>query len=43
VGELTKEETINRLKVKKLYNQLVFSSEHALSYLKYSGTLDGRE
>ena len=42
-GELTKEETINRLKVKKLYNQLVFASEHALSYLKFTGTLDGKE
>jgi len=30
-GELTKEETINRLKIKKLYNQLVFSSERAVT------------
>jgi len=42
-GELTKEETINRLKVKKLFNQLVFSSERALSYLKFVGTLDEKE
>ena len=42
-GELSKEETINRLKVKKLFNQLVFSSEHALSYLKFTGVLDGKE
>lgn len=42
-GELTKEETLNRLKVKKLYNQLVFSSEYALSYLKFAGTLNGKE
>jgi len=41
-GELTKEETINRLKIKKLFNQLVFSSEHALSYLKFIGTSDER-
>jgi len=39
-GELTKEETITRLKVKKLYNQLVFSSERAISYLKFIGTPD---
>ena len=39
-GELTKEETISRLKVKKLYNQLVFSSERAISYLKFTGTLE---
>lgn len=42
-GELTKEETINRLKVKKLYNQLVFSSERAISYLKFIRTLDRKE
>ena len=40
-GELTKEETINRLKIKKLYNQLVFSSERAISYLEFAGILDG--
>ena len=40
-GELSKEETISRLKIKKLYNQMVFSSERALSYLKFIGTLDG--
>jgi hypothetical protein len=38
-GALSKEETINRLKVKKLFNQLVFGSERALSYLKLIGTL----
>ena len=42
-GELSKEETINRLKVKKLYNQLVLSSEKALSYLKFIGTLNEEE
>lgn len=42
-GNLTKEETLNRLKVKKLYNQLVFSSERALAYLKFIGTLSERE
>jgi len=42
-GELTKEETLNRLKVKKLFNQLVFSSDQAISYLKFIGTLDEKE
>ena len=40
-GELSKEETIGRLRIKKLYNQMVFSSERALSYLKFIETLDG--
>lgn len=38
-GVLTKEQTLDALKVKKLYNQLVFTSEKALGYLKYMGTL----
>ena len=42
-GQLTKEETMNRLKIKKLFNQLVFSSERALSYLKFVETLSGKE
>ena len=42
-GELTKEETINRLKIKKLYNQLVLSSDRAISFLKFVGTLDAKE
>ena len=42
-GELSKEETINRLKVKKLFNQLVLSSEKALSYMKFIGTLGEKE
>jgi len=41
-GQLSKEETINRLKVKKLYNQLVFSSERGISYIHFTGTLDMR-
>ena len=36
-GILTREETIERLKVKKLYNQMTFSTEKALSYLKFIG------
>jgi len=38
-GELSKEETINRLKVKKLYNQLLFTSERAISLLKFKDVL----
>ena len=42
-GNLSKQETIERLKIKKLYNQLVLRSERALSYLKYIGVLDEKE
>lgn len=43
-GILTKEETIARLKVKKLYNQMTFTSERALLELKYVGQLSvGRD
>ena len=42
-GVLTKEQTLEALKVKKLYNQLVVTSEKGLSYLKYVGTLDKEE
>jgi len=34
-GVLSKEETLARLKVKKLYNQLTFKSEKALSYINF--------
>jgi hypothetical protein len=36
-GLLSKQETIDRLKVKELYNQMTFGTEKALSYLKYTG------
>ena len=39
-GILTKEETIARLKVKKLYNQMTFTTEEALAQLHYIGQLD---
>jgi len=39
-GDLSKEETINRLKIKKLYNQLVFSSERAISFLNFVSVLN---
>jgi len=38
-GELSKRETINRLKIKKLYNQMLFSSDRAISYLKFNSIL----
>ena len=42
-GVLTKEQTIEALKVKKLYNQLVLTSEKALSFLKFIGTVPMEE
>ena len=42
-GVLTKEQTLESLKIKKLYNQLVLSSEKALSYLKFIGTVPKEE
>lgn len=42
-GVLSKEQTLESLKIKKLYNQLVLSSEKALSYLKYVGTVPKEE
>ena len=42
-GVLTKEQTIDALKVKKLYNQLVLTSEKALSYLRFVGTVAKEE
>ncbi len=38
-GVLGKEETINRLRIKKLFNQVVFTSERALSFLRFSNIL----
>jgi hypothetical protein len=40
---LTKEQTLEALKIKKLYNQLVLTSEKALSYLKFIGTVGQEE
>lgn len=36
-GALTKEQTLEALKIKKLYNQLVLTSEKALGYLSFTG------
>ena len=38
-GVLTKEQTLEALKVKKLYNQLVLTSDRALGYLTFTGTI----
>ena len=48
-GIVGKQECIRQLKIRKLYNQMVFASERALSYLKFiksieyetEGTLNG--
>lgn len=42
-GVLTKVQTLEALKIKKLFNQLVFSSEKALGYIKFIGVLDRNE
>jgi hypothetical protein len=36
-GVLSKAETISRLKVRKLYNQMTFASEQSIAYLNYTG------
>ncbi len=38
-GVFTKEQTLEDLKVKQLFNQLVFSTDKAVEYLKFSGVL----
>lgn len=42
-GLLSKGQTLEALKVKKLYDQLVFASEKALSYLHFIGTVPEEE
>lgn len=42
-GILTKEETIARLKVRRLFNQMIFATEAALKELIYIGQYDGKE
>ena len=36
-GILDKEQTLARLKIKKLFNQLVFATEKSLQYLHFEG------
>jgi len=38
-GTLSEQETLKRLKIRKLYNQLVFASEKALKCLRFIGEL----
>lgn len=38
-GVLSKEQTLEALKIKKLYNQLVLTTEKAISYLTFTGIL----
>ncbi len=42
-GVLSKEQTVEALKVKKLYDQLVLTSEKALVFLKFIGTVPEEE
>lgn len=42
-GVYTKEQTIEALKVKKLYNQYVFTTERALSFLTFKKIKFGKE
>lgn len=42
-GVLSKAQTLDALKIKKLYNQLVLSSDKALCYLKFVGTVPKEE
>lgn len=42
-GVLSKEQTLEALKIKKLYNQLVLCSQKALSYLKFIGIIPKEE
>jgi len=42
-GIYTKTETLERLKINKLYNQMTFSTVKALGYLKFVGILEDME
>lgn len=42
-GVLTKEQTLEALKIKKVYNQLVFTSEKSLHYLNFIRILSKEE
>ena len=39
-GELSKQETIVRLKVRELFDQMTFATERSISFLKYTGFLE---
>jgi hypothetical protein len=36
-GVLSKAQTLEALKIRKLFNQLVFATDKALGYLKFEG------
>ena len=38
-GVLTKEQALEALKIKKLYNQLVLATEKSLNYLNFADTI----
>lgn len=42
-GVLSKEQTIEALKIKRLYNQLVFTTEKALTFLRFIGIVPKEE
>ena len=42
-GVLSREQTLEALKIKKLYDQYVFTTERALSYLTFQGVEFGKE
>lgn len=42
-GALSKGQTLETLKIKKLYDQMVFTTENALSFLKFVGTIPEEE
>ena len=42
-GILSKEQTLEALKIKKLYNQLVLATDKALQYLNFTGTIPEEE
>lgn len=42
-GVLTKEQTLEALKIKKLFNQLVIKTEKGLSFLRFMGTVPEEE
>lgn len=42
-GTLTKEQTLDMLKIKNLYNQMVFTTEKSLEFLHFVGTIAEEE
>ena len=38
-GVLSKEQTLEALKIRKLYDQVVFTTEKALAFLRFTGTV----